>query len=74
MGIPINYDAFSARWDEESMLSPEQQILHKLVDRFDGNGLVLKTQDTQDQVGQQSQEEKPGEVSKMAKRATKLGK
>lgn len=65
MGAPaIDYDRFVARWDAE----PE---LQQIVDRFDGNGLVIKTQDKDSQL---PQGEKTGEVEKMAKRATKLGK
>jgi hypothetical protein len=43
-GAPhISYDGFDARWKQEEQLPPEQQALHALVDRFDANGLVLKT-------------------------------
>lgn len=72
MGIPISYEAFAARWQEEESMAPEQQILHNLVVKFDGTGVTVKTQDSkqQPQVGG----EEGGEVSKMAKRATKLGK
>ena len=37
MGAPhIGYDEFAARWETDP-------ILKKLVDRFDANGLVIKT-------------------------------
>ncbi len=69
MGVPISYDAFAARWD-----SPEEgPVLQKLVDKFDGNGLTLKTQESEPMQGQGS-DEAEGEVARMAKRATKLGK
>jgi hypothetical protein len=45
--------------------------LKQLVDRFDGNGIVVKTEKEADKL---PQGEKTGEVEKMAKRATKLGK
>lgn len=65
MGAPaIDYDRFAARWDAE----PE---LKQIVDRFDGNGLVINTND---QAGQLPQGQDTGQVEKMAKRATKLGK
>ena len=66
MGSPdIDYDRFAARWETDP-------ILKQLVDRFDANGLVIKT----DSMSQQPQQgkEREGNVSKMAKRATKLGK
>ena len=69
MGVPISYDAFAARWDSED----EGPILKKLVDKFDGNGLTLKTQESEPEQGQ-AQTDAEGEVSRMAKRATKLGK
>ena len=72
MGIPISYEAFAARWEEEEQMPPEQQILHNLVVRFDGSGVTVKTQDAKQKPAVGGEEE--GEVSKMAKRATKLGK
>jgi hypothetical protein len=66
MGSPnIDYDRFAARWETDP-------VLKQLVDRFDANGLVIKTND----MSQQSQQgkEREGDISKMAKRATKLGK
>lgn len=71
MGIPVSYRAFSARWDQEDQLPPEQQVLHKLVDKFDGAGVTLKTSEQEPEVGTDAGQ---SEVEKMAKRATKLGK
>ena len=62
------YDAFAARWDDPQ----EGPLLKKFIDRFDGQGVVLKTNNQEDR--QQRGGEKTGEVEKMAKRATKLGK
>jgi len=73
MGIPISYETFAKRWDSKK---PEDQrdvsMLKSLVKNFDGTGLELKTDSTEarPEVGEKS----TGEVSKMAKRATKLGK
>ena len=63
----INYDGFAAQWDAED----ESGILHQLVDRFDGQGLVLKT--NQPEPGQGQPKQGPGEVAKMAMSATKRG-
>jgi len=73
MGIPISYEAFAKRWQEEESLAPEQQILHNLVFKFDGNGVTVKTQDAK-QKPEVGSKEDSGIVSQMAKRATKLGK
>ncbi len=73
MGIPISYDAFAKRWEEEEQLPPEQQVLHNLVVKFDGSGVTVKTQDAK-QKPEVGGEEDSGVVSQMAKRATKLGK
>ena len=67
-GAPnIRYDQFDQRWKDEEALPPEHQILHSIVDRYDGHGLVLKT-------GGEAQPEQGGkdtdQVGKMAKRAT----
>jgi hypothetical protein len=64
----ISYDTFKQRWDSQQ---PTDQILKSLVDRFDGHGVVMKNTDGQELPQGQG---KPSEVSKMAKRATKLGK
>ena len=67
-GAPsIDYYRFAARWDAED----ENGILHQLVDRFDKNGVVIKTQEKEPEV---VKGEKSNVVSQMAKRATKLGK
>jgi hypothetical protein len=62
------YKAFSARWDDPQ----EGPLLKKFIDRFDGQGVVLKTNNQEDRPQQGGG--KTGEVEKMAKRATKLGK
>ena len=62
----IDYDRFAARWEQDP-------VLKQLVDRFDGHGLVIKTQ-AKEQPAQGNPEQGNDEVSKMAKRATKLGK
>jgi hypothetical protein len=67
--LNISYDTFKQRWDSQQ---PSDQILKGLVDRFDGHGVVMKNTDGQELA--QGQGGKPSEVSKMAKRATKLGK
>lgn len=66
MGAPaIDYDRFAARWDSDP-------ILKQLVDRFDANGVVIKTNNKENNMPQGQGQ--TGEVEKMAKRATKLGK
>lgn len=72
MGIPMSYRAFAARWDQEEQLPPEQQVLHKMVDKFDSTGLTLNTSEEEPEVGNSAGGQ--SEVEKMAKRATKLGK
>lgn len=63
-GAPsVDYKRFDARWQEEG----DGGVLHRLVDRYDGHGLVLKT-DKHEQPEVKGQ--KGNEVSKMAKRAT----
>jgi hypothetical protein len=47
-------------------------VLKKLVAEFDGTGLTIKTKDKEPPA--QKQDSGQSEVSKMAKRATKLGK
>jgi hypothetical protein len=66
MGVPISYDAFAARWDSEQ----EGPILKQLVQKFDGGGLTLRTQDSQP--GKET-DAGQSEVSKMAMSATKRG-
>jgi len=62
----IDYDRFAARWESDP-------ILKKLVDRFDGNGLVIKTQKHAEQPEQGNPEQKKASnaVDQMAKSATK---
>ena len=60
-GAPaVKYSTFSARWEKEP-------ILKQLVDRFDGNGLQVKTaaKDKPEQGNKNA-----NAMSKMAKRAT----
>jgi hypothetical protein len=60
-----SYNAFATRWD-----NPEEgEVLKRFVDRFDGNGVVLKTGDGDSQP-MQGQPEKSGQMDQMAKRAT----
>ena len=62
-GAPdIDYDRFAARWESDP-------ILKKLVARFDGNGLIIKT-DKKEPQPMQGEPPKPSLVRKMAKRAT----
>lgn len=68
-GVHVGYPEFEARWEQEG----EEGILHKLVDRFDGNGLVIKTTNGEDELGQQAQGGQ-SDISRMAKHATQLGK
>ena len=67
-GHDTSYTAFSARWDDPQ----EGPILKQFVDRFDGQGIVPKTNNGEAQPEQGG--EQTGEVAKMAKPATKLGK
>ena len=68
MGVPISYEAFDKRWKQEEQLPPEQQFLHNKVEKYDGNGIVLKTHDNEEQPGDMSK--KSNAVDQMAKRAT----
>jgi hypothetical protein len=66
-GIPVDYDRFAARWDEEENAPPEEQHLHNLVDRFDSQGIVLKTKNKENEQPQgQQQDQGPGWVDKTA--------
>jgi hypothetical protein len=69
-GIPVDYDRFAARWDQEEQLPPEQQELHNLVARFDSQGIVLKTKNKEQEHPQhsqgQEQEQGPGWVDSTA--------
>lgn len=63
-GAPsIDYDRFAARWETDP-------ILKQLVARFDGNGLVIKTNEKEPSAKTSHKER---EVSRMAKRATRKG-
>ena len=68
-GLNIKYKTFKARWDDPT----EGALLKQFVDRFDGNGIVLKNTQPGAELST-GNAPKTGEVSKMAKRATKLGK
>lgn len=63
----MTYDGFARRWDAEESLPPDQQVLHKLVKRFDGSDLTLNTTEKSAQIEKGKQ---GNEMSKMAKRAT----
>ena len=60
----IDFDRFSERYDQD----PE---LKAIVDKFDKNGLTLKTREKKPEIFKQREESK---LAKIAKRATKLGK
>ena len=63
-GAPdIDYDRFAARWESDP-------ILKQLVDRFDGHGLVIKTDKKEDQPNSRQHHGKDL-VAQMAKSATK---
>jgi len=61
-GPNIDYDRFAARWETDP-------VLKQLVSRFDGHGLVIKTDVHEPKPGV-GEPPKPSLVSKMAKRAT----
>ena len=61
-GPDIDYDRFAARWESDP-------ILKQLVARFDGHGLVVKTDNKEDQPEQG--EPQPQLVDKAAMNATK---
>ena len=58
----VGYKEFAARWETDP-------ILKQLVDRFDANGLVIKT-DSMSQKPEQGKE-REGNIARMAKHATK---
>ena len=72
-GAPsIDYAGFNARWAQEETLPPEEQILHNLVDRFDNQGLVIKTNTQEPGMASPGQEQVKSKISQMAKRANSL--
>lgn len=67
-GAPfIDYERFAARWDADPMLK-------QIVSKFDGRGLVIKTHKTTQDSEVTGEPTGKSQLSKMAKRATKLGK
>lgn len=58
----IDYDRFAARWDSDPMLQ-------KLVARFDGQGVVIKTHNKEDEV-EQGAPKGGSAIDQMAKSAT----
>ena len=60
----IDFDRFSKRYDQDPKLQ-------SIVDKFDKDGLTLKTQEKKPEIFKQREESK---LAKIAKRATKLGK
>ena len=66
MGVPISYEAFARRWDDEQ----EGPLLKKLVKKFSAAGLTLKTREAEPTKRTDSGQ---SEVSKMAMSATKRG-
>jgi hypothetical protein len=62
-GAPaIDYDRFAARWETDP-------ILKQLVDRFDGAGIVVKT-NNQEQPMQGAPKAQNSNIDSMAKRAS----
>jgi len=60
----IDYERFAARWDDPN----EGPLLKQFVDRFDGNGLVIKTGNGEELPKGPNREK---EISRMAKRAAR---
>lgn len=65
---PRSYDSFKLRWDDPQ----EGPMLKKYIDRFDGDGIVLKTGETSDRP-EQGEPKKTSMMATAAKRATKAG-
>jgi len=63
-----SYDSFKLRWDDPQ----EGPMLKKYIDRFDGDGIVLKTGETSDRP-EQGEPKKTSMMAAAAKRATKAG-
>jgi len=72
-GININFGSFQERWKSEDALPPEKQELHKLVDRFDSRGLVIKTSTQADQQSQGQPKQQGSAMKTAALRATRAG-
>jgi hypothetical protein len=64
-GIPVGYEEFAARWDDEG----DDGMLHQIVKKFDGHGLTIKTRTDNDQPEEEGQGG-PDLVGQMAKSAT----
>jgi hypothetical protein len=63
-----SYDSFKLRWDDPQ----EGPLLKKYIDRFDGQGIVLKTGEYSDRP-EQGEPKKTSMMATAAKRATKAG-
>lgn len=63
-----SYDSFKLRWEDPQ----EGPMLKKYIDRFDGDGIVLKTGETSDRP-EQGEPKKPSMMANAAKHATKAG-
>ncbi len=72
-GAPfLDYNGFDARWKQEEQLPPEQQILHNLVDRYDGAGLVIKTNNKEQTArGPSDENQAKKKIGQMARHAMK---
>lgn len=72
-GAPtVDYMGFNTRWQQEEQMPPEEQILHNLVDRFDSQGIVLKTAAKQPtEPGMGGEQEAKSKISQMARHAMK---
>jgi hypothetical protein len=67
LGSPnIDYDRFAARWETDP-------ILKTLVDKFDENGLVIKTNSMSQQPAQGSPKAGKSDMETAAIRATRAG-
>jgi hypothetical protein len=60
-GMSIRFDTFKQRW--ENPTTPDDQELHNIVDRFDGNGLVLKTGEAELPQGNQDEKSSIGQMA-----------
>ena len=64
-GVNIDFNSFPARYDADP-------ILQSLVQSYDSNGVILKTD--KDEIQSAMPVHKTGQVDKMARHAMKLGK